>query len=150
MAFWINAVQSQSQAITIILKDSTRHTGYVMKEDSARIKFSAEDLPAAKWFNKEDILNYDSKAQKIDLHYKAAADAQQKQASDYFIGAGGFGVASVLLMVGGVVSTSVGAATGNKIAIYSGAGLSGAGLIFLIPTFTNVINGGKALRQKDL
>ena len=150
LIFWTNFVQSQSEAITIYMKDNTRHTGYIMNEDSARIKFSANDLPTAKWFNKADIINYDNKSQKVDLHYSPAAGTYNKKASDYFVNAGGFGIASVLLMVGGVAATSVGAATNNKIEVYSVAGLSGAGLIFLIPTFTNVISGAKALREKDL
>jgi len=56
----------KSQAVTIIMKDSTTHVGYVMKEDSSRIKFSSEDFPTVKWINKVEILNYSSIGRKLE------------------------------------------------------------------------------------
>lgn len=139
---------AKSQAVTILMPDSSTHVGYVMKTDSLRIKFSTDDWPTARWINKADILNYARIENRLSLNMPE--EVATGNASQHFINAGGFGIASVLLMVGGVAASAAGAATGNKIVVYAGAGMSGAGLLFLIPTFTNITKGGKALKAKNL
>ena len=62
-----SSLKSQEQEITIILKDNTTHRGYIMKEDSSRIKFSSDDFPTVKWINKNEILNYPTIGKKPDL-----------------------------------------------------------------------------------
>lgn len=147
MAFWTNCVQSQTA--TLVLRDSSRYTGFMEDSAGKYIDFIRTGHTDSYAFSKKDIAyitNTDSllardKRNDIDLRLPPSA---------FFKRAGNYGVASVMMIIAGGITGIVGGIKGNKIATYTGASVSGAGFIFLIPAFVSIHNGAQALKEHDL
>lgn len=57
--------------------------------------------------------------------------------------AGNFGIAAVVVGLGGIALSAVGAATGKPPLAYAGAGVGGIGFCLLIPTFIHIKQAGR-------
>ena len=147
IAFCLSLAHSQT---TIVLKDGSHYSGTIVDSTKKRISVILIGRKEPVEILRNEIsfmLNSDSVAEKdrkdaiTFTHYKTLP-------STYFKRAGNFGAVSITGIIGGGIVGIVGAVMKNTTVAYVGAGVSGAGVIFLIPTFLNLHKGGQALQDK--
>lgn len=66
----------------------------------------------------------------------------RNHSGNYLRKAGTYGILSVVLTVGGVLSTTLGAVYKQPALVYTGSGLSGAGFLLIIPAWYQVSRAG--------
>lgn len=72
-----------------------------------------------------------------------------KQSGIYKEEAGKWGISASVMFLSGTVMALAGAFTGIPELSYTGAGIGGAGIVFLIPTFVKVKESGTVLRERN-
>ena len=162
IAFAVSLAHSQT---TIVLKDYSKYEGAIVDSTNTSIYILPKGKKSSFSIAKDEILmieNTDSfeirQQQRANAAYYAgkfgSIDTSSKTKitlnlpSQYFKSAGRFGIASISLVVAGGILATVGGLKGVLPLAYAGAGLSGAGVVLLIPAFAKIHRGGAAFEER--
>ena len=117
------------------------------KETVTRISTGNKSLTVDVKGNFTSILKKDSVTNENLLTEFKKLQLKTQESGWHLKTAGGLGIASGLLIIGGGAMALAGALTGKPVISYIGSGIGGLGLVLTIPAFINIHKAGTVLSK---